>query len=187
MGLASRSAAREAILAGRLKVNGRVIRDPSFWVQPKRDVLHLNGQRLKAARRVYLLFYKPKGVITTHGDPSGRKTIYDYLEGQPAENGPKGRKEKPPWVFPFGRLDRDTSGALLLTNDTGFADFVTDPKSQVPKTYLVKLNGLIDDDTIEKLNGGVQMRRGDWAAPRSVRRLEDRGKYSWLEIVLTEG
>src|SRR5712692_6438555 len=87
MGLASRTAAHQAILAGRLKVNGRVIRAPSVWVQPKHDVLHLDGQRVKAARRIYLLFYKPKGVITSHGDPSGRETVYDYVEG------------KAPWAF----------------------------------------------------------------------------------------
>src|SRR5438552_11300099 len=68
MGLASRAAAREAIRAGRLKVNGRVVRDPECWVRPARDVVQLDGQRLKPARRIYLLFYKPKGVITTHGD-----------------------------------------------------------------------------------------------------------------------
>ena len=79
-GLASRSAAREAICAGRIKVNGRVVRDPGFWVRPDRDIMHLDGNRLGRARKVYLLFYKPKGVITSHGDPDERKTIYDYLE-----------------------------------------------------------------------------------------------------------
>ena len=78
-GLASRTVARQAILAGRLKVNGRVVRDPDQWVQADRDSLQLDGQRLKPARKVYLLFYKPKGVITSHGDPGGRKTVYEYL------------------------------------------------------------------------------------------------------------
>lgn len=175
MGLASRTAAREAILAGRLKVNGRVVRDPEQWVQPERDVVHLDGQRLKPARKIYLLFYKPKGVITSHGDPAGRKTVYEYLG------------ENKRWVFPMGRLDKDTSGLLLLTNDTELAGFVTDPQSRVPKTYLVKTNGLVRDEIIAKLNAGVEMKRGDWAKPLSVRRAEDRGKYTWLEVVLTEG
>ena len=74
-GLASRTVAREAILAGRLKVNGKVVRDPDLWVQPDQATLHLDGQRLKPARKTYLLFYKPKGVITSHGDPAGRKTV----------------------------------------------------------------------------------------------------------------
>jgi len=178
LGWASRTAAREAIRAGRLKVNGRVVRDPECWVQPERDVVQLDGQRLKPARKIYLLFYKPKGVITSHGDPSGRKTVYDFLSSL----GEEGK-----WVAPVGRLDKDTSGLLLLTNDTEFAGFVTSPESHVPKTYLVKASGLVSDEIIAGLNAGVEMRRGDFAKPSSVRRVEDRGKYTWLEVVLTEG
>lgn len=174
-GLASRTVAREAIRAGRIKVNGRVVRDPEHWVEIPRDIVHLDGERLKRARRVYLLFYKPKGVITSHGDPEGRKTVYDYLD------------ENRQWVSPVGRLDKDTSGLLLLTNDTEFADFVTHPESRVAKTYLVKLNGLMSDAVMGRLAAGVEMKRGDWAKPQSVRRVEDRGKYTWLEVVLTEG
>ncbi len=174
-GLASRNAAREAILAGRVKVNGRVVRNPDQWTAPQSDTIHLDGRRLRPARKVYLLFYKPKGVITSHGDPDGRKTVYDCL-------GPDMR-----WVSPVGRLDKDTSGLLLLTNDTDFANYVTSPESQVPKTYLVKANQLVSDETLSRLSQGVKLKRGDWASPQSVRRVEDRGKYSWLEIVLTEG
>ena len=174
-GLASRNAAREAILSGRVKVNGRVVRDPDFWAEPRKDSIHLDGKRLRQARKVYLLFYKPKGIITSHGDPEGRKTVYDCL-------GPG-----VPWVSPVGRLDKDTSGLLLLTNDTDFADHVTNPASQVPKTYLVKANTLVSDELLARLSQGIELRRGDWAVPQSVRRAEDRGKYSWLEIVLTEG
>ena len=175
MGLASRTAAREAILAGRLKVNGRVVRDPDCWVQPARDVVQFDGNRLKPARKTYLLFYKPKGVITSHGDPAGRRTVYDYLDDT-------GR-----WLAPVGRLDKDSSGLLLITNDTQFADVITNPQSQIPKTYLVKTSGLLSDEIIGKLSAGVEMKRGDWAHPSSVRRVEDRGKYTWLEVVLTEG
>jgi 23S rRNA pseudouridine2605 synthase len=174
-GLASRTEAREAIQAGRLKVNGRVVRDPDCWVRPERDTIQLDGQRLKPTRKVYLLFYKPKGVITSHGDPAGRKTVYDCLG------------ESKSWVSPVGRLDKDTSGLLLLTNDTHFADFVTNPGSRIPKTYLVKTNALLSDEVLARLNAGVEMKRGDFARPESVRRIEDRGKYTWLEVVLTEG
>jgi pseudouridine synthase len=174
-GLASRTAAREAILAGRLKVNGKVVRDPDLWVRPDQATLHLDGQRLKPARKTYVLFYKPKGVITSHGDPGGRKTVYEYL-------GDIGK-----WVSPVGRLDKDTSGLLLLTNDTEFADHVTKPDSKVPKTYLVKASGILSEETVARLNSGVEMKRGDWASPISVRRVEDRGKYTWLEVVLAEG
>ena len=174
-GLASRTAAREAILAGQVKVNGRVVRDPDRWTDPRADSIHVDGKRVRQARRIYLLFYKPKGVITSYGDPSGRKTVYDCL-------GPG-----VPWVSPVGRLDKDTSGLLLLTNDTEFANHVTDPASIVPKTYLVKANTLVSDELIAKLASGIQLKRGDRALPQSVRRAEDRAKYSWLEIVLTEG
>jgi pseudouridine synthase len=174
-GLASRTAARQAILAGRLKVNGKVVRDPDLWVRPDQATLHLDGQRLKPARKTYLLFYKPKGVITSHGDPGGRKTVYEYL----GDNGK--------WVSPVGRLDKDTSGLLLMTNDTEFADHVTNPHSKVLKTYLVKTSGILSEEIVSRLNAGVEMKRGDWASPISVRRLEDRGKYTWLEVVLTEG
>ena len=87
----------------------------------------------------------------------------------------------------MGRLDLDTSGLLLVTNDTGFADFITSPESGITKTYLVKTSGLLSDEVISQLNAGVPMKRGDWAQPASVRRLEDRGKYTWLEVTLTEG
>jgi 23S rRNA pseudouridine2605 synthase len=174
-GLSSRSSACEAIRAGRVKVNGCTTRDPDRWVDTEEDSIHLDGNRLRQVRRVYLLFYKPKGVITSHGEPGGRKTIYDCLG------------KEVPWVSPVGRLDKDTSGLLLLTNDTDFADHVTNPESGVPKAYMVKANALVDDGTLMKLAEGLQMKRGDWATPQSVRRLEDRGKYSWLEIILTEG
>jgi 23S rRNA pseudouridine2605 synthase len=174
-GLASRNAARDAVLAGRVKVNGRVVRNPDLWTDPRQCSIHLDGNRLKPARKIYRLFYKPKGVITSHGDPAGRKTVYDCLE------------ENAPWVSPVGRLDKDTSGLLLLTNDTDFADHVTDPASGVRKTYLVKANMLVNDELIARLAAGVNLTRGDRAQPMIVRRVEDRGKYSWLEIVLTEG
>jgi 23S rRNA pseudouridine2605 synthase len=174
-GLASRTEAREKILAGQVKVNGCIVRDPDRWMDPRADIIHLGGKRLRQAHRVYLLFYKPKGVITSHGDPDGRKTVYDCLGSDV------------PWVTPVGRLDKDTSGLLLLTNDTDFADHVTDPASQVPKTYLVKANMLVSDDVLARLTHGIELKRGDWAQPQSVRRVEDRGKYSWLEIVLAEG
>ena len=174
-GLASRTEARQAIRAGRLRVNGRVVRDPDTWVRPGPDVIQLDGALLKRARKIYLLLYKPKGVVTSHGDPAGRKTVYDLL------------RENSKWVSPVGRLDKDTSGLLLLTNDTEFADFITRPASEVAKTYWVKASGLMSDETIAQLATGVEIKPGDWARPRSVRRIEDRGKYTWVEVVLTEG
>jgi pseudouridine synthase len=174
-GLGSRNAAQEIIASGKVKVNGRKVKDPELWVNPEKDAIHLDGNRLRPARKMYLLFYKPKGVITSHGDPDGRKTIYDCL-------GPD-----VPWVAPVGRLDKDTSGLILLTNDNDFANYVTDPGSEVPKTYLIKANTLVSDELLVRMEQGLELKQGEWAKPRSVRRIEDRGKHSWLEIVLTEG
>jgi len=173
--------------------NGRKVHDPEQWVSPQVDTVVLDGRILKPARKRYLLFYKPKGVITSHGDPSGRETIYNYLGGlaSPSVGTASGMKPTaapdPAWLLPVGRLDKDTSGLLLLTNDTEFADLVTNPESEIPKTYLVKTNALLSDEVIAQLNVGVEMKRGDRAQPLSVRRSEDRGKYTWLDIVLTEG
>ncbi len=203
-GVTSRSVARRAIVDGRVRLNGRVVRDPECWVTPGKDNVQLDGQRLRPERKIYVLFYKPKGVIVSHGDPSGRKTVYDYLKehtspgaqprlhgaaGESArsgrDSGRQGRKDN--WLAPVGRLDKDTSGLLILTNDTEFAHFVTHPESGVRKTYRVKVSGLMDDEIIGQLASGVRLQRGDEARPLSVRRLEDRGKYTWLEVVLTEG
>jgi 23S rRNA pseudouridine2605 synthase len=174
-GIGSRNEARTMIAAGRMKVNGRVVRDPDLWVEPDKDALHFDGKRLRNVRRRYLLFYKPRGVITSHGDPGGRKTIYDFLDPAVA------------WVAPVGRLDQDTSGLLLLTNDTEFANFVTDPGSEVPKTYLVKTNAPISDETIAQLAAGITLKRGDRAQPQVVERLGEGESRNRLRIVLTEG
>lgn len=146
-GLASRTAAQEVILAGRIKINGRIIRDPDLWVRPGKDVVHVDGKRLRQTRKIHLLFYKPKGVITSHGDPKNRTTVYDYLG------------EQSRWVSPVGRLDKDTSGLLLLTNDTEFANRITDPAYGIPKTYLAKLDTIIPEEALAALSG----RRSDEA------------------------
>jgi pseudouridine synthase len=174
-GLASRSEARRAIRDGRIKVNGRVVRDPDRWVRLDHETFHFNGRRLRQARKLYLLFYKPRGVITSHGDPGGRRTVYQYLD------------ERLGWVAPVGRLDKDSSGLLLLTNDNDFANFIMEPASRVIKTYLVKLNALIGPQALATLRAGVKMKRGDWAQPESIRPLEDRGGHSWIELALAEG
>lgn len=174
-GLLSRKSAESAIHSGRVKVNGRVVRDTHLWIDPKSDTVHFDGKKVRQVRKTYLLFYKPKGILSTHGDRRGRKTLYDCLD------------PKLPWVAPVGRLDKDTSGLILLTNDTEFSSYVTSPASKVPKTYMVKANILVADDLISDIAQGFKMKNGDTAKPESVRRLEDRGKYTWLEIVLTEG
>jgi 23S rRNA pseudouridine2605 synthase len=173
-GLGSRTEARKWIGAQRVKVNGKVIGTPDHWVDLERDVVTLDGKPVRASKRIYLLLYKPKGYITTYKDPQGRPTVYDLIQdaGQ--------------WVVPVGRLDQDTSGLLLLTNDTRFAELVTNPDYKIPKTYLVKTSTHLTDAQIEQLEKGVMLNDGP-TLPAIVKRIRDSAKYSFIEIVIREG
>jgi 23S rRNA pseudouridine2605 synthase len=173
-GLGSRTEARRWIADGRVAVNGKKVLTPDAWVDPERDRVAFDGRPLRAARKLYLLLYKPKGYLTTYKDPEGRPTIYDLL------------KDVPEWVFPAGRLDQDSSGLLLITNDTAFGDYVTDPESHVPKTYLVKASELLSDEQLQRLREGVQLSDGA-TRPAEVTRLRDSARFTFFEITLTEG
>jgi len=173
-GLGSRTEARRWIADGRVCVNGKKVQTPDGWVDPDRDKVTFDGKPLKAARKVYLLLYKPKGYLTTFKDPEGRPTVYDLLEN------------KEQWVFPVGRLDQDTSGLLLLTNDSDFSDYVSSPESHVPKTYLVKASRLVTDEELDQLRHGLQLVDGP-TRPAVVERVRDSEKYSFFEITITEG
>ncbi len=155
-------------------VNGKKVQTPDGWVDPERDRVTFDGKPLKAAHKVYRLLYKPKGYLTTFKDPEGRPTVYDLL----------GDKEQ--WVFPVGRLDQDTSGLLLLTNDSEFGDYVSSPESHVPKTYLVKASRLLTDEELDQLRNGLQLVDGP-TRPAVVERVRDAEKYSFIEITITEG
>ena len=173
-GLGSRTDARKWIGAGRIRVNGKLIQTPDHWVDLERDQVMLDGKPVRAGRKIYLLLYKPKGYITSYKDPEGRPTVYDLIQsvGQ--------------WVVPVGRLDQDTSGLLLLTNDTHFAELVTNPDYKIPKTYLVKTSMRLGDDQLEQLRKGVMLKDGP-TQPAIVQRVRDSGKYTFLEITIREG
>ncbi len=173
-GLGSRTEARKWILDGRVAVNGERIQNPEHWVDLERDRVIFDRKLVREATRIYILLYKPKGYLTTHKDPEGRPTVYDLI------------KDLGEWVVPVGRLDLDTSGLLIMTNDTGFADYVMSPEHHVPKTYLVKASTLVSDEQLEQLRNGVQLDDGP-TRPAQVVRLRDSGKYTHLEITLTEG
>jgi pseudouridine synthase len=173
-GLGSRVEARTWVVAGRVAVNGRVVRDPDHWVDMERDKVRFDGQPLTARERVYLLLYKPTGYLTTYKDPDGRPTVYDLIE------------DVGTFVTPVGRLDLDTSGLLLMTNDNQFAERVTNPVSHVPKTYLVKASRLLTDDQLQQLRDGIELSDGP-TRPAVVTRIRDSAKYTHLEITLTEG
>lgn len=173
-GLGSRTEARSWIGAGRVRVNGKVIQTPDHWVDLKRDRVTLDGKPVRGGEKIYILLYKPKGYITTYKDPAGRPTVYDLISdvGQ--------------FVVPVGRLDQDTSGLLLMTNDTQFAERVTNPDFKVPKTYLVKASTRLGEEQIEQLRNGVELKDGP-TQPAEVKRIRDSGKYSFIELTIREG
>ena len=173
-GVGSRTEARGWIAAGRVKVNGKVVRDPDQWVDMQRDRVQLDNKPLEARERLYVLLYKPAGYLTTYKDPEGRPTVYDLI----ADVGT--------FLSPVGRLDLDSSGLLLMTNDNQFAERVTNPESHVPKTYLVKASAVLTDEQLRQLREGIELSDGP-TRPAKVRRLRDSVKYTHLEITLTEG
>jgi pseudouridine synthase len=173
-GVASRKEARQWIGAGRVAVDGKKIQTPDVWVDPRHQIVTLDGKPLRPAQKIYLLLYKPKGYVTTYKDPDGRPTVYDLL------------KDVPEKVFSAGRLDLDTTGLLIFTNDGEFADRITSPESHVPKTYLVKASMLLTEDQLDQLRRGVTLADGP-TRPAVVKRLRDSGRYTFFEITITEG
>jgi pseudouridine synthase len=173
-GLGSRTDARKWIGAGRVAVNGKKIQSPDMWVDTARDRVTLDGRPLVAKKKQYLLLYKPKGYLTTYKDPEGRATVYDLLP------------EEGEWVVPVGRLDQDTTGLLILTNDTDFANYIMSPESHVPKTYLVKASMLLTDAQLDQLRDGLELADGP-TRPAKVARIRDSARYTFFEITITEG
>ncbi len=173
-GLGSRTDARSWIGAGRVRVNGKLVQTPDHWVDLERDQVTFDGRPLRARDKIYLLLYKPKGYITTYKDPQGRPTVYDLIP------------EIDQFVGTVGRLDQDSTGLLLLTNDTQFAERVTSPEYKIPKTYLVKASTILIEQQLELLRTGVALSDG-LTKPAIVTRIRDSGKYSFVEITIEEG
>jgi len=173
-GLGSRTQARSWIHAGRVRVNGRIVENPDQWIDFDRDNILFDEKPLQSKRPVYILLYKPTGYITTFKDPEGRPTVYDLIADVDS------------FVSPVGRLDLDTSGLLILTNDTQFAERLTNPDHKIQKTYLVKCAGPVTDEVLEQLRKGVELSDGP-TRPAEVRRVRDSGKYSHIEIRISEG
>ena len=180
-GLASRRHADRMIEEGLVTVNGKRVYELGIKVDPQADRILVDGKPLRKplSQKLYLVMNKPKGVLTTMDDPLERPTIAEYLE------------EVPSRVFPVGRLDWDSEGMLLLTNDGDFANKVMHPKAEVTKTYLVKLDGQPQAQHIEKLKKGVSIVGGKVRA-RHIEKIKKGGenksdKYDWYKIVITEG
>ncbi|WP_338551768.1 pseudouridine synthase [Paenibacillus sp. KS-LC4] len=154
-GIASRRKCEEMILAGVVEVNGEKVTELGVKADPAVDVILVNGKPIRNEKKVYVMLNKPKGVITSASDPQGRKIVSDYLPGI---------RER---VYPVGRLDYDTEGLLLLTNDGEFANLLTHPSHHVPKTYYATVKGVPHGTLLDQLKKGVKLEDG-MTAPAEV-------------------
>lgn len=174
-GVASRRKAEELILAGKVSVNGVVVTELGTKVDDKVDSVFYNGKRvMNNERMVYVMLHKPEGFVTTVKDQFDRPTVMDLL---------KGISER---IVPVGRLDYDTSGLLLLTNDGDLTYKLTHPKHLVEKTYLAKLFGRPDQNALNQFKWGVNI-EGRRTEPARLEIIEDLGKYTMCKIIITEG
>jgi 23S rRNA pseudouridine2605 synthase len=174
-GLASRRKAETLISAGRVTVNGKAVTELGTKVDPDRDHVKVDGKHLRAAQPyVYLILNKPKHVMSTLDDPGGRTTVKQFLHGVSVR------------VFPVGRLDFDSEGLMLLTNHGDLAQALLHPRYHVPKTYLIKVKGMLTDEQIDQLQQGVRLDDG-MTSPASVKKIRKAEQNSWLEITIREG
>ena len=175
LGLASRTQAAEWVRAGRVRVNGRVVRDAEHPMRQGVDRIDIDGEARAPAKRLALMLNKPRGLVTTAKDEQGRDTVYRCFEGAAL-----------PWIAPIGRLDKASEGLLLFSNDPEWAAGITDPGSGPPKTYHVQIDRLPESALLRNLEHGAMV-AGRRLAVRSARTLRTGEKNAWLEIALTEG
>lgn len=173
-GVASRRACDEMILEGRVKVNGKKIDTPGLEVNEFNDVVTLDGRRITlVSKKYYIMLHKPKGYVTTVKDDKGRKTVMELIKIRSR-------------LYPVGRLDYDTEGLLLLTNDGQLAYALTHPSHEVPKTYIAKIKGKISDTEVRQLRKGVEI-DGKMTLPAVVKIIETDDEFSRVEVTIKEG
>jgi 23S rRNA pseudouridine2605 synthase len=174
-GIASRRAAEQLITAGRVTVNGVVVTELGSKADPDRDIITLDGNPVLVEKsKVYLLLYKPSGYMTTMKDPEGRPVVTDLL------------KEVRERVYPVGRLDYNTEGLLLLTNDGDWANRLMHPRHEVEKEYHVRVRGMVDQGQVSRLASGVELEDG-MTASAEVRVIKASDNNTWLSIAIHEG
>ncbi len=174
MGLASRSQTRQWILECRVKVNGKLIKDPMHTVDPGRDKITLDGKEVERQSPETIVLYKPRSVVTTRSDERGRRTVFDLLP------------EELRSLHAVGRLDMATTGLLLLTNDTSLSARLTDPANCVKRVYLVSVRGRVSEDEARQLACGI-MDKGEFLKPLKLVLRKSSNKESHLIVELTEG
>jgi 23S rRNA pseudouridine2605 synthase len=175
-GLASRRAAEALVTEGRVRVNGKIVTELGTKADPRKDKVEVDGKRVVAESPVYFALHKPRGFVTTMNDPEGRPTIRDLIR-------PHGIAAR---VFPVGRLDFATSGILLLTNDGAFSDGLLHPKRAVPKTYVVKVHGVMEPTDLDVWRHGVQLEDGKTLPAEAFFLRHEEGK-TWFQITIREG
>lgn len=175
-GLGSRRHCEELIDDGLVQVNGRTVDEQGVRVDPLTDVIRVDGARIPPPRRhLYLVFHKPRGVVSTMDDPQGRTTIADYL-GRRAKEG----------LFHVGRLDTPTEGLLLITNDGDFAQRMAHPSHEISKTYVAEIEGVIENVTLRRLGRGIKLEDGP-VHPDELKLIQRGGTRSIVQVVLHEG
>jgi 23S rRNA pseudouridine2605 synthase len=177
LGAGSRRDAERWVAEGRVRVDGRVVRDPAARVDPRRARLELDGRRVRAAAPVYLALHKPRGVVTSHAPERGAPTVYDLLPAAYA-----GRH-----LSAVGRLDKASEGLLLVTNDTRWAARVLDPAAHVPKVYHVHVDVVPDAALLDAVRRGVAGEPGEWLAAADASVLRAGTRTGWLALTLHEG
>lgn len=174
-GYCSRSQAARLVREGRVRLNGAVTKNPEAPVRLAKDRIHVDGQFLGAAEKIYLVLNKPRGIVTTASDEKGRDTVYSLLPSNP------------PWISPVGRLDQASEGLLLLTNDSEWAARITDPASRLDKLYHVQIGALADDQMLRALERGIEVLKGEMLKAKRATILRSGENHCWLEIILNEG
>lgn len=176
LGAGSRRDGERWVAEGRVRVNGQPVRDPALRVDPRRDAITLDGERVRPAARRYYALHKPRGVVVSRVAERGAPSVYTLLPSELAE-----------FVAPVGRLDRASEGLLLFTNDTRWADAILAPASHVPKTYHVQIDARPDDALLARLVAGLDTPEGERLAAADARVLRAAERSGWLELVLREG
>jgi pseudouridine synthase len=178
-GIASRRHAEELITAGKVTVNGEVVNKLGAKADPEKDHVKVNGKlinpQLKSREKIYVLLNKPKGYLSSVSDPEGRPLVTELLPPS------LGR------IHPVGRLDFNTEGLLLLTNDGEFTNFITAARNQVEKVYEVKVKGVPSDAAIERLRRGVTLEDGTRTAPAKITKVSETQTNAWYEVILHQG
>jgi 23S rRNA pseudouridine2605 synthase len=175
LGFTSRSAAIPLITEGRVRVNGKVHKDPNHRIDIERDKITIDNKAIEKKWNVYVMLNKPRGLVTTRSDERGRDTVFECLKGGGF-----------PFISPVGRLDKDSEGMLIFTNDTRWGDTITDPAAHVDKTYRVEIDTVADEELMNALTTGVVDEQEHLSAKRAkiIKRHEN---SAWIEIVIDEG